>query len=154
MNGSTEPHNPRISPLRVDCCNAPYFGLPSAGYRWRSPPAEAFREQPSALRSHLVCRSTPEPNRKQWSSNDTGRNTRMHHVRQENLPFVGSSHEFVGAERLFVEKHAARQAERWIEIAVRAFSCQRHGIDAKCFQETVGHRAIRPRAVDHRRRDG
>jgi hypothetical protein len=22
----------------------------------------------------------------------------MHHVRQENLPFVGSSHEFVGAE--------------------------------------------------------
>src|SRR6266571_1613257 len=24
---------------------------------------------------------------------------RMHHVRQENLPFVGSSHEFVGAEQ-------------------------------------------------------
>jgi quercetin dioxygenase-like cupin family protein len=23
----------------------------------------------------------------------------MHHVRQENLPFVGSSHEFVGAEQ-------------------------------------------------------
>jgi quercetin dioxygenase-like cupin family protein len=24
---------------------------------------------------------------------------KMHHVRQENLPFVGSSHEFVGAEQ-------------------------------------------------------
>src|SRR5438128_795481 len=24
------------------------------------------------------------------------RTTRMHHVRQENLPFVGSSHEFIG----------------------------------------------------------
>ena len=23
----------------------------------------------------------------------------MHHVRQENLPFVGSSHEFVGSEQ-------------------------------------------------------
>jgi hypothetical protein len=23
----------------------------------------------------------------------------MHHVRQENLPFVGSSHEFIGAEQ-------------------------------------------------------
>jgi len=28
-----------------------------------------------------------------------GRMTRMHYVRQEDLPFVGSSHEFVGAEQ-------------------------------------------------------
>src|SRR6266850_2409306 len=35
----------------------------------------------------------------QDSSNPGRRMMRMHHVRQEGLPFVGSSHEFVGAEQ-------------------------------------------------------
>jgi quercetin dioxygenase-like cupin family protein len=33
------------------------------------------------------------------SSNRGGRAMTMHRVRQENLPFVGSSHEFIGAEQ-------------------------------------------------------
>src|SRR5580704_10003188 len=56
--------------------------------------------------------------------------------------------QLVGAKRFLVEKDAAVEPERWIEIGVRAFLRQRHGIDAQRFQQAVGHGAVRPWAVD------
>jgi hypothetical protein len=40
-----------------------------------------------------------EPNRGHGHQIVAGGRSKMYHVRQENLPFLGSSHEFVGAEQ-------------------------------------------------------
>ena len=56
--------------------------------------------------------------------------------------------QLVGAKSFLVEKDAAVEPERGIEIGVRAFFGQRHRIDAQRFQQAVGHGAVRPRAVD------
>jgi len=60
-------------------------------------------------------------------------------------------HEFVGAERLFVEEQAVAQTERGIEVAVGAFFRKRDRVDAEAFQKATGDRAVRPRAVDTHR---
>ncbi len=60
----------------------------------------------------------------------------------------GHDHKLVGAERLAVEEHAARQAERCVEIRLGALFGQHHRIDAKGFQKAIGDGAVRPRAVD------
>ncbi len=45
------------------------------------------------------CKYSPHPRRNTGASNDGNEwRIRMYRVRQENLPFVGSSHEFVGAD--------------------------------------------------------
>ena len=62
-------------------------------------------------------------------------------------PAAGNQ-ELVGAERLAVEEHAAPQAERPIEITVRAFVRESHGIDAELFQKTVRNGTVRPWTVD------
>ena len=46
----------------------------------------------------------------------------MYHVRQENLPFVGSSHEFIGAEQGntrtgLINPYPARQAASIVALA-------------------------------------
>jgi hypothetical protein len=56
--------------------------------------------------------------------------------------------QLVGAKSFPVEKYAAMQPERGIEIGVRALLRQRHRIDAQRFQQAVSHGAVRPRAVD------
>jgi hypothetical protein len=56
--------------------------------------------------------------------------------------------QLVGAKSFPVEKDAAMQPERGIEIGVRAFLRQRYGIGAERLQQAVGHGAVRPRAVD------
>src|SRR4029077_8939150 len=70
-----------------------YSGLTYVFNRGRSPVGDSWRSfavTPTGIRG-----AKPWPQ----SSNSAGGQRKMHHVRQEKLPFVGSSHEFVGAEQ-------------------------------------------------------
>ena len=78
----------------VDCSRCSFVAQEIARRR----PGDALARITRRIDEPSSLRVDPEPNWGYGHPIPVGGMTRMHHLRQENLPFVGSSHEFVGAE--------------------------------------------------------